>query len=129
MPELPYEDIAAVYIIWLSLITLALITNLFQCYKKIFVDDGVHRKHHRLWLSFAILWYLMGSAYISEAITHFSGFVNLRVNGALFFDNFIYFVGITLNFLLVFSIPVLILLAVSLIPAKLQNWLSKATHP
>ncbi|MEQ1544313.1 hypothetical protein [Methyloglobulus sp.] len=114
--------------IWLGLIVFALVATLFKCYKKRFVDNIAYQKHRQFWLRLAILLNLIGSMYTTEIITHYFG-ANVSFDRIFDLDKFLYFIGILPKQSLLFFIPVLILLAVSLIPAKLQNWLSKATHP
>ncbi|WP_349028495.1 hypothetical protein [Methyloglobulus sp.] len=112
--------------IWLGLIVFALVATLFKCYKKRFVDDVAYQKHRLFWLRLAVLLNLIGSIYTTEIITHYFGYVSESFNQIFDLDQFLYFIGILPKESLLFFIPVLILLAVSLIPAKLQNWLSKA---
>ncbi|MEQ1546917.1 hypothetical protein [Methyloglobulus sp.] len=117
MPEFPYEKLFAVCIIWLGLAISAIAMTLFQYYKKSFVNDVVYRKHYHFWLSLAILWYFLGSAYLTSFSIELYGGANPYTDSS----NLLF----SLNYLLPFSIPFLTLLAVALIPAKLQNWLGK----
>ncbi|MEQ1546957.1 hypothetical protein [Methyloglobulus sp.] len=116
MQELPYEKISAVYIIWFGLIMSAIVITLFQCHKKNFVDELIYRKHCCFWISLTMFWYLIGTAYLTTI-----AFINYD-------DDFFQWLGhdFVQSYLWVFLAPVLILLAVSLLPAKLQNWRSKA---
>lgn len=117
----------AIYItmwIWLGLIFVTFAVTLFKCYERVFVDDVAFQKHRRCWLRLGILWYFIGSVYTTGINTYYSGNTTESFIQAFNYDNLFYFTGTLPKDLLLFFIPFLMLLIVSLVPAKWQNWRS-----
>ncbi|MEQ1544314.1 hypothetical protein [Methyloglobulus sp.] len=102
-------------VIWLATILSAVVISWFKCAKKSFWDDITYQKHCRFWFRLAMFLYFIGSAVPAVIANDLYG-------GA---DNLFYGFGFIHNYLIGYSPLLLMLLLTSLIPAKLQNWLSK----
>jgi hypothetical protein len=110
------EDVVAVILIWISIVVYGLVVTLYQCYKRKFIDDAICRRHCRFWFRLAALFYfIIISVVVFNSINNENSEIHsLKIN----IDSFLLLKDV-LSF---FSIPSLMLLAVCLVPAKLQNW-------
>lgn len=106
-----------VIFIWFGLAVSAILITLLECYKKTFFDDVAYRIYCRFWRKFMLRWYVVSSTSLGFINADFFGDA-----GRLLWS----FLGFLPNYLLPFSIPTLLVLAVSLLPAKLQNCYSKS---
>ena len=115
MSEFPYVYLHAFIIIWIGLMIPAILTIIIAFYKKKFLNDVIYKKYCRLWLALAMLWYFVGTVFFAA--------IAYDVYGGI--GHPLYFMASLLKFLMMFSIPTLLLLVISIAPAKWQNWRSK----